>query len=170
MPNQLFLLRHAKSDWSAKLPDFERPLNSRGERQSLQMGEWMQLNKLIPDCIVSSPALRARQTIMNVCIGLKFDTQAIHWQEELYLASRQTLLNTVLKKLEIYNTVMLVAHNPGLDKLVAHLCPAEELANISNAKLMTTASFAQFEFADNLNELTYQSGHLIRLTRPADIA
>tara|TARA_R110000772_G_scaffold94813_3_gene192978 strand:+ start:556 stop:1068 length:513 start_codon:yes stop_codon:yes gene_type:complete len=169
MSKQLFLVRHAKSDWSVSLPDFERPLNSRGERQSLQIGEWMQTNKLIPDCIISSPATRARDTIMNICTGLDFDPHQICWQAELYHASWKTLLNAALKKLENHNTVMLVAHNPGLDELVERLCPAQELPVENDAKLMTTASFAQFELADNLHEHTYQSGHLIQLIRPVDI-
>ena len=165
MARQLCLLRHAKSDWSMTLADFERPLNHRGQQQSLQMGAWMQRNNLIPDCILSSPATRARETILNICSELTFDAQEIQWQEDLYHASRQTLLREALSRLEKYPTVMLVAHNPGLDDLLAYLSPADE----STMYHMTTACFAQFELPDNLQELDDQKGHLLRLVRPADI-
>ena len=38
--NQLFLLRHAKSSWASNhLSDFDRPLNNRGRRNAMDLGE-----------------------------------------------------------------------------------------------------------------------------------
>jgi phosphohistidine phosphatase len=170
MTKQLYLLRHAKSDWSIPVSDHERPLNKRGERDSLTVGLWMQNNQLIPDCIISSHASRTRETIMNVCLNLEFDSMDIYWLEELYHANHMVLLSESIKFLNKYDTVMLVAHNPGIDELVEYLCPQDELSYTDEGKLMTTASFAQIELPAETKQISYQSGHLIQLKRPSDLA
>lgn len=166
MTKQLYLLRHAKSDWQVAVSDQERPLNKRGQRDSLLMGEWMQNQQLIPDCIISSHSARTRETIMNVCTSLEFDSLDIYWEEKLYHANHHVLLAESIKFLNKYNTVMLVSHNPGLDGLVEYLCPEQELTYTDNAKLMTTACFAQIKLPENLDEISYQSGQLLQLKRP----
>jgi len=170
MTKQLYLLRHAKSDWNLPVSDHERPLNQRGERDSLAIGKWMQKNRLIPDCIVSSHSARTRETIMNVCLNLEFDSMDIYWKEELYHANHMVLLSESIKFLNKYNTVMLVAHNPGLDGRVEYLCPQDELSYTGDGKLMTTASFAQIALPADTNRITYQSGHLLQLKRPGDLS
>ena len=169
MTKQLYLLRHAKSDWDVAVSDQERPLNKRGQRDSLLLGEWMQSKQLIPDCIISSHSSRTRETIMNVCLSLEFDSLDIYWEEELYHANYQVLLAESIKFLDKYNTVMLVSHNPGLDDFVTYLCPENELPYTDDAKLMTTACFAEIEVPESLNEITYLSGSLLQLKRPVDI-
>ena len=57
----LLVLRHAKSSWrDPALDDHERPLNKRGQRDALQMGELVRKHRLTPDTIISSDAVRAR--------------------------------------------------------------------------------------------------------------
>ena len=169
MTKQLYLLRHAKSDWNVPVSDHDRPLNKRGERDSLLVGEWMQRNNLIPDCIISSHSARTRQTIMNVCLSLDFDSMDIYWEEELYHANHQVLLAECIKFMNKYETVMLVAHNPGLDDLMQYLCPENELSYTEDAKLMTTASFAQIALPSDIKDITFESGKLIQLTRVSEL-
>lgn len=169
MTKHLFLLRHAKSDWNVPVSDHERPLNKRGQRDSLLVGEWMQEHNLIPDCIISSHSARTRETIMNVCLNLDFDSMDIYWEEELYHANQQVLLAECIKFMSKYDTVMLVAHNPGLDDLLEYLCPESELNYTENAKLMTTACFTRIELPADINEITFQSGKLLQLIRPSEI-
>ena len=59
----LFLIRHAKSNWAdAALPDKDRPLNDRGQRDAPKMGERLAKRAVKPDLILSSPATRALKT------------------------------------------------------------------------------------------------------------
>ncbi|MDC1435924.1 histidine phosphatase family protein [Gammaproteobacteria bacterium] len=169
MTKQLYLLRHAKSNWDVPVSDHDRPLNNRGQRDSLLVGEWMQLNNLIPDCVISSHSARTRETIMNVCLSLDFDSMDIYWEEELYHANHQVLLAECIKFMTKYDTVMLVAHNPGLDELLEYLCLENELIYTKDNKLMTTACFAQIDLPAEINEITFQSGKLNQLIRPSDI-
>ncbi len=151
------------------MSDLQRPLNKRGQRDSLRLGRWLQDNYLIPDCIISSHSQRTRETVMNVCNALEFDTQDVHWLEALYHAGSQGLLRESLTVLESFKSIMLVAHNPGLDDLLEYLCPTSEMSYTTDAKLMTTASFAHIELPEDSNAISYQSGHLVQLIRPRDI-
>ena len=52
----LFLIRHAKSSRDdPALPDKERPLNERGQRDAPRMGERLAKQDVKPDLILSSP-------------------------------------------------------------------------------------------------------------------
>ena len=60
---KLFLIRHAKSDWSnPTLDDFDRPLNERGKTNAPFIGDLLREKGVFPDVIISSPAYRARET------------------------------------------------------------------------------------------------------------
>jgi hypothetical protein len=55
----LALFRHAKSDWSdARARDFDRPLNERGQRGALAMGEHVRDSGRRFDRVIASPAVR----------------------------------------------------------------------------------------------------------------
>ena len=60
----LMLLRHAKSSWKdTSLSDFDRPLNGRGRKAAETIGRYLRNNGLEPELVLSSPAVRARETI-----------------------------------------------------------------------------------------------------------
>ena len=60
----LYLLRHAKSSWKDEaLPDFERPLAGRGREACGVLARYIQSEKVEFDLILSSTAVRARETI-----------------------------------------------------------------------------------------------------------
>src|ERR1700761_5387448 len=59
---QLVLLRHAKSDYPEEVPDHDRPLAKRGRRDAPVVGRWLAESGHVPDAVVCSTALRARET------------------------------------------------------------------------------------------------------------
>lgn len=60
---KVYLIRHAKSSWKDfSLDDFERPLNKRGKSDAPLMGAKLHDKKVVPDTILSSPAVRAKTT------------------------------------------------------------------------------------------------------------
>ena len=72
----LYVLRHAKSSWeNSELADFDRPLNDRGKTTAPFMGKVMKKNELAPDLILSSPAVRARETARLVKEAAGFDAE-----------------------------------------------------------------------------------------------
>ena len=116
------MLRHAKSSWAdSSQDDWERPLNDRGRRDAPRAGEWLRAQALVPDLIVSSDAVRARETAEAVAKSAGY-TGEILVEPGLYQATPDealTVLNTIGD--QTARTVMIVGHNPGLEDLVSRL-------------------------------------------------
>jgi phosphohistidine phosphatase len=115
----LYITRHAKSDWNnPELNDFDRRLNERGERDAPAMGEKIKGLGIAIDQILSSPAERALATSKRIANVLAYPESKIATDLRLYHARKETLL---LVSRELENTsqsIMLVAHNPGLTDFV----------------------------------------------------
>lgn len=114
----LFLLRHAKSSWDdPTLPDIERPLNARGMRAAELLGTHIRKQNLSFDLVLSSPAIRARETIEIVLKTAKMQTD-LRYDQRIYEASSIALIDVISQIEEDRKTAMLVGHNPGMEKLL----------------------------------------------------
>ena len=143
----LMLLRHAKSRWDdPSLEDFERPLASRGREAAVRMGAYMARQKLAPDLILCSSAVRARQTLELVRPHL--GNPATEFADALYLATPAALLARVRKLGADVAAVMLIGHNPGLHTLAVSLSGGGEKAGLAAlAAKFPTAALAVVTFA-----------------------
>lgn len=122
----LLIMRHAKSSRDDPgLKDFDRPLNERGQQQVLAMGALLKKKKLIPDRIVSSPALRAKATAEEVARGFNYRGE-IQWQEKFYGAGPDEYVKGLQAVADSFQKVMIVGHNPGLEILLKELLGQEE--------------------------------------------
>lgn len=164
----LLIMRHAKSDWSANMEDFDRPLNRRGLKDAAKMGKWLRKQKIMPDRIVSSPAMRARQTIEIVCEQLNKHAPDIIWDERIYEARLGDLLKVIAQYGKNTECLLLTGHNPGLDHLVNHLLKDSPPQN-ETGKLMTTAAIAILEFGEKGISDKQGSGKMVKLARPKEI-
>jgi len=70
---ELLVMRHGKSDWSTGLPDFDRPLSRRGDKNAPAMAEWLVDVDLVPDAILTSAAARALATATHVAQAVGLD-------------------------------------------------------------------------------------------------
>ena len=117
---RLFLLRHAKSSWDdTGLPDHERPLAPRGERAVVRIAEHVRSQKIAPDLVLCSTALRTRQTLAALLPVLPGEVE-IRVEDELYGASLEELLAR-LRELDDVGAVLVVGHNPTLHGLALAL-------------------------------------------------
>jgi phosphohistidine phosphatase len=117
----LFLLRHAKSSWdNPDLTDFERPLNERGLRAAPQMGHYIKKQNIKPDVVISSPAVRARDTaeLIIKSAGLKVE---LRFDARIYDATWLDLLRVIASIEDEKETAMLIGHNPGFEETVFRL-------------------------------------------------
>lgn len=165
---RLFIMRHAKSDWSAAASDFERPLNKRGIRSAEKMGLWLARQDIIPGLAVSSPATRAEQTTRIVCKQLGMKVKDIIRDERIYEGSLDDLLTVVTEYGSKEKHMLLTGHNPGLDKLVEYLSREEPERN-RTGKLMTTATIAIMDFDDKGIRAEQGAGILVQIARPKEI-
>ena len=114
---RLALVRHAKSDWGdPALDDHDRPLNDRGMRDAPRMARQLAEAGFRTDLILSSTALRARTTAEAFAAELG---AAVSLDPELYGAPARVLLAAASATRA--PAVMVVAHDPGMSVLAAHL-------------------------------------------------
>ncbi len=120
----LTLVRHAKSSWKdATLSDRERPLNRRGERDAPVMGKRIAEHGIRPSQIISSPAVRAWTTAKIVATELGYPLEFLQREDDLYLASLDSILDVVISQDNGFNNLMIFGHNPGLTRLANYLQP-----------------------------------------------
>jgi phosphohistidine phosphatase len=114
----LLLMRHAKSSWKdTELADHERPLNKRGMKDALFMGDVLKEKELMPQKILGSTAVRVQETVNQLVKDCGYNGE-IQFLDELYLAEPEVYL-TVLRTLpESLERVMFIGHNPGLEGLL----------------------------------------------------
>lgn len=109
----LYFIRHAKSSWKDPLlKDFDRPLNSRGRRDAPFMAKRLKHFNVMPDLILSSPALRAKKTAQVIAKTLDCE---ITYEPRLYESSIETYVE-ILHELDNSDikTLLIVAHNPEI--------------------------------------------------------
>lgn len=117
----LYLLRHAKSSWNdASLRDFDRPLKERGREAAKQIGKHLASEKLNLPLVISSPALRTRETAYFVVESLGLSVEG-SYDDRIYEASLRDLLQVVSEISDDNHVVILIGHNPGLEELLAFL-------------------------------------------------
>ncbi len=159
---KLLLLRHAKSSRDdPSLRDFDRPLNDRGRHDAKLIGRYLQQKKIAVDCVVGSPAKRARRTAERVleAAGL---TNEILFDERIYEASVHQLLGVVSEIGATHDVVLMVGHNPGFEDLLT--CLTDRAAH------MPTASLACIELnIQNWRDIAPRSGALLWFVTAAEL-
>ncbi len=122
MPKKLLIIRHAKSDWNnPEIRDFERPLNERGERNAPEMARRLIRHDLVPQLLVSSPALRALTTAELFAGVLGYERSSIVQVPEIYEARSSTLLDIINGLDNQVDFAALFGHNPGVSHLASKL-------------------------------------------------
>ena len=130
---RLHLLRHAKSSWDdPELRDCDRPLAPRGRRATRRIASWARKHDVRPQLVISSSAVRARETLQGVLPGL--GEPEIRVDVALYAASADTLLARVRALPDEAEEAMLVGHNPGFGDLLLLLAKPGELRERAAAK------------------------------------
>lgn len=112
--------RHAKSDWSQNLPDFDRPLNKRGKADAPRMGKLLAQYNFQPDLIVSSSANRAQTTASFIARELGY-SEKIQLDRGIYDNGPGYVLSVIQELPDDKNTVMLFGHNPTQEGAVRNL-------------------------------------------------
>lgn len=124
MQHRILLMRHAKSDHAdATLADHDRVLAERGRRDTPTMATWLADQGRIPERILSSTSARTRETVAGM-LSVWGESPEVVYVESLYLASAETLLWTAREQHADANSVMLLAHNPGISMLASTLAGA----------------------------------------------
>jgi phosphohistidine phosphatase SixA len=142
---KLIVMRHAKSSWKESLPDKERPLKGRGRKAATDVGARLGRKSLVPNLVLVSDAVRARQTWEHCWNGIKsFDTEKDMVKPRIIIAPSlydpgdvdgylKPLSDNVQSNDDI---VQLIAHWPGVEEFIRFLLyPAtDELKDVNNER------------------------------------
>jgi len=125
MAKRVTLLRHAKSSHhDLSLNDHDRPLNPRGERDAPVMGRRLTHKGGRPTLILTSTAVRARQTSRLFAQAIGYPIEFIQSERELYLADPDTILDVVAGQDNAFNDLVVCGHNPGITEFACDLSGA----------------------------------------------
>jgi phosphohistidine phosphatase len=159
----LLILRHAKAEAGDGIADELRALAPRGRRDAQKMGEVARTEGLLPERILSSPAVRTRQTV-ELFVEASDCVASVEFLRPLYLAEPPAYLDAVARHAAGAKRVMLVGHNPGLEDLVREL--TGEVVSLPTAALVECVLPVQrFESGVSLQEA---GAELRRIFRPKD--
>ena len=158
----LYLLRHAKSSWKDdSLRDFDRPLKGRGRKAAEQMGQVLGEEKLKSPLVISSPAVRARETTDLVLESAGFKVKP-QFEDRIYEANVRTLLEVVESIPDSADTAIMVGHNPGFENLLSYLT--------GDNRHMPTCALAKIEFdVASWSEVSEESGRLEMFVTPKEL-
>lgn len=157
------MLRHAKSSWSdPAVPDHDRPLTERGKKDAKRIGHLLRELGLVPNLILSSTAKRASKTAKRVARECGYDGE-IELDGRLYQAHFSQFAVVLREVSDEHATVLVVAHNPGLEEFVLHLTGQPER--------MPTAALAEVSLdIDRWPSLSIPAGgKLVRVWRPKEL-
>ncbi len=153
----IYLVRHAKSDWANEtLSDIDRPLNARGYSDAHKMSLILKEKKLIPDLIISSPAIRAISTALIFCRNLNFNPDAIRINRNLYDTRVKQYIDVITKTENQFKTIVLFGHNPIITNCANCLTTSftHEMSTCSIAGITSKCEDWK-KFADSNCELTF---------------
>lgn len=163
MSKELYIIRHAKSDWSFELRDFDRPLSSRGFADAPVMAARVRENHPHIGCLVSSPAKRAITTAQIFAEVLGVPIKDIQIADRIYEASVSDLLGVINGLDDSLSTVAMFGHNPGFSALASYLS-GSDIYNIPTCGIV----HLQFDDCDSWTEISRETGQALSFIFPKD--
>lgn len=156
----VLFLRHGKSDWDAPFEhDHERPLAKRGRKAAKAVGRYLTRVRQTPDAVITSTALRARDTIAIASEAGSWEVP-IRESQALYGASPENLMRVIHSEPDENERLMLVGHEPTWSETVGLLIGQ---ANIR----FPTGAVACINFdVDTWSAVGFGEGELILLLSP----
>lgn len=142
---RLIIMRHAEADWG--MDDFDRPLTKRGHRQAVDAGSWLKQKGYIPEQLMSSAALRTRQTTTWISDALGEQAPTPHLDEGLYEVPASRVLARINGVSESVRTLMVVSHLPAVQDVTLQLAsPDSDYNSLMDASYgFSPSSVAVFE-------------------------
>lgn len=124
---RVYLLRHARSAWAQPGErDFDRPLDDEGYAEAEIVAEKALDRGYRPARVISSTALRCRQTAEAIRRALDQDLELL-FIDELYNAPLDVYLDMIASSTEA-ESMMFIGHNPTIEEVFEKLAGADTTA------------------------------------------
>jgi phosphohistidine phosphatase len=159
----LLLFRHAKADKDpSHATDHERPLTGKGKDAAAMMGRYLKGIDQVPDLVVSSSAVRARDTAQRAAKAGEWKCPIV-LEDALYATSPKEVLSFIKDLDDEARVVMLVGHEPTWSELAGRL--------IGGAALdVPTAALARIDLdIETWSRADFGCGVLVWLVTPRSL-
>lgn len=141
----IVFIRHAKSSKEYDfLRDFDRPLNAKGIKDALKMGESLKSRGMIPDLIIASPAVRTYTTAAMIADKVDYLPGDINLEQSIYRAPKEKYLEALANVDDKHRVVFIVAHNPATTQLGTAL--SDTTINDAKTGSCTAISFTEYSW------------------------
>ncbi len=118
---KLILLRHSKASMPGHVADHERPLDEQGHADAPEAGKWLAAHNAVPDFILCSSALRARQTCTWICQELGEKAPTAKLEDGLYNSSETRILTMINHVPGTVQPLLVITHLPAVQALALRL-------------------------------------------------
>lgn len=166
---RLILLRHAKAERPGGVVDELRPLALRGRMQALGVAASLRTSELVPDQVLCSAAIRARQTCELVLGGLgDVAPEGIEYLDALYSAGVVDALALVRAVDDRIRTLLVVGHEPTMSATAARLAgPESDIVGTARVRIgIPTATFAVIETREPWASIGHADSRLTAVVSP----
>jgi phosphohistidine phosphatase len=113
---QLLLLRHGKAEDCSPGGDFSRQLEEKGHEQARHAARILAAADLLPDLVLSSPVLRARQTADTFSAAAGMPGAIIQAWLSCGMSPETALAELAL--FPEFDRIMIVGHEPDFSRLI----------------------------------------------------
>ncbi|MGL4400236.1 MAG: phosphohistidine phosphatase SixA [Luteolibacter sp.] len=112
----LILLRHGKAEDNHPDGDFSRPLVEKGRKQSRRAAMLLRAAEMLPDIVLTSPLVRARQTAEEFCNTAGIPGATIQGWLACGMAPETAMRE--LAAFHDFKSVAIVGHEPDFSQLI----------------------------------------------------
>lgn len=165
---RLYLLRHAKARWAEPgSRDYDRALDATGHEDAGRLGDIMRAAGYVPDTVLCSGALRARETWAGVAKSLPLAD--VRFVDGLYSSDAGGYLDLV-REAGAERALLVVGHNPMMEDLATALSRAgDERALAAVASGFPTCGLAVLRFSTPFAAIKQEDGYLEAFLAPRDL-
>jgi phosphohistidine phosphatase len=134
---RLTLIRHANAEQDSDVRDFERPLSRKGLSEANEMAKRFLERGLAPDLILTSAAVRTRETAETFAKVLGVAARLLQSDDSLYLAEGDHILKVIRGVGPRVGHLMVIGHNPGISAAAIALAPETVTADLPTCGALT---------------------------------
>ncbi|MEH0059737.1 MULTISPECIES: SixA phosphatase family protein [Auritidibacter] len=164
----LVIIRHAQAEHGLGVADHERTLSATGAQDAPEAGKWLLTRGLIPDQIITSDAVRTRQTTTWILSELGEQAVTPALDPRLYEATAAQALSVINETEESVRTLCVVGHMPWVQDLGMRLASvaSDEQSVIRMAEHYPTLGIQVFEISARWAELDGRDARMVDFIAP----
>jgi phosphohistidine phosphatase len=130
------------------------------------MAKYLRDEGIVPELVLCSPSKRTRETLERLGLG---DGTEVRIEDELYAASAGELLGALHEVPDAFESVMVIGHNPGMERLALELAAGGDELDRMREKF-PTAALATLELDGSWSELAPGGAELVSFVKPKELS